>query len=99
MRAFWPPAERVQITYEQLRQAVLTDTPLLGPEGLRFDRSGFLGLMTATDSEVEFTATLIGALRPAWSPHRDVRLDTLGAAYALLLRSTPTEALTSWEVG
>ena len=71
-RSFWPPAEAAQVDYETLRGHVLELTGL--PEGLaaaRFARRGLAGLIAWPAAEPVFVADLVGAARPAWTPHED----------------------------
>ncbi len=51
----------------------------------RFERRGLAGLIAWPASEPVFAARLAGAVRPAWSPHADPRLEALAAGYELLL--------------
>jgi hypothetical protein len=85
-RPFWPVGEAAQADYESLRSHVLTVGAL--PDSLaatRFARRGLAGLITWPAGEPLFHADLIGAIRPKWSPHADLRLDALAAGFALLL--------------
>ncbi len=85
-RSFWPPAEPAQIDYETLRAHLLENDQL--PDDLaaaRFARRGLAGLITWPVSEPIFVAELLGAARPAWSPHADPRVDALAAGYQFLL--------------
>ena len=84
-RSFWPPAEASQVDYETLRAHLLEHGRL--PDGLaaaRFARRGVAGLIAWPAAEPVF-AELLGAARPAWTPHADPRLDALAAGFALLL--------------
>jgi hypothetical protein len=85
-RSFWPPVEPAQIDYETLRAHLLETDQL--PDDLaaaRFARRGLAGLITWPVSDPIFVAELLGAARPAWSPHADPRLDALAAGYQFLL--------------
>jgi len=85
-RSFWPPAEAAQIDYEALRAHVLGRDRL--PDDVaaaRFARRGLAGLITWPVSDPVFAAELLGASRPAWSPHADPRLDALADGYQFLL--------------
>ena len=85
-RSFWPPAEAAQIDYETLRAQVCGPTGL--PEGLaaaRFARRGLAGLIAWPSAEPVFVAELVGAARPAWTPHEDPRVAALAAGYEFLL--------------
>lgn len=96
-RSFWPPVEPAQIDYEALRSHVLEHDGL--PDDLaaaRFARRGLAGLIERPVSDPVFLAELIGAARPAWSPHADPRLQALAAGYAFLLDAAagrPTSSL------
>ncbi len=90
MRSFWPAAEAAQADYETLRQAALVgDEPLSIAAG-RFARRGLAGLIAWPNAEPVFVASVVGAVRPAWSPHNDPRLDALAAGFELLL-TTPID--------
>lgn len=85
-RSFWPPVEAAQIDYETLRGHVLERDQV--PDDLaaaRFARRGLAGLITWPVSDPVFVAELLGASRPAWSPHTDPRLETLASGYQFLL--------------
>jgi hypothetical protein len=59
---------------------------------VRFARRGLGGLIAWPDAEPVFRAELVGALRPAWTPYADPRIEALAAAYRLLL-DTDTHGL------
>ena len=85
-RSFWPPTEPAQIDYEALRAHVLELDRL--PDDLaaaRFARRGLAGLIRWPVSEPVFLGELVGASRPAWSPHADPRIAALAAGYQFLL--------------
>lgn len=85
-RAFWPVGEAAQADYETLRAQVLAVGGL--PESLpaaRFTRRGLAGLIAWPAAEPGFTAAVLSARRPPWTPHADPRLDALAAGFALLL--------------
>jgi hypothetical protein len=85
-RSFWPPVEAAQVDYEALRAHLLEHDRL--PEGLasvRFSRRGLAGLIAWPAAEPVFVAELIGAARPAWTPHLDPRVTVLAAGYQFLL--------------
>ena len=85
-RSFWPPAEAAQVDYEALRVHVLHGGEL--PDDLaaaRFARRGLAGLIAWPVSEPVFVAALVGAVRPAWTPHIDPRMSALAAGYQFLL--------------
>lgn len=88
-RSFWPPCEAAQLDYEALRAHLLAHDDL--PEGLasaRFTRRGLAGLIAWPAAEPVFAAELIGADRPAWTPHLDPRVAALAAGYQFLLDIT-----------
>ena len=90
MTRFWPVGEAAQADYEALRAAVLAGVPWCGPAAARFQRGGLWGLIRRPTADPTFLATLVGALRPPWSPHTDPRLDTLADAYQLVLAAGDT---------
>lgn len=85
MRARWLVGEAAQADYEALRAAVLAGRPLLGVAAGRFERRGLAGLICWPTAAPAFAATVVGARRPAWTPHADPRLDALAAGYQLVL--------------
>jgi len=88
MTRFWPVAEAAQADYERLRDAVWPGGDL--PDDMvsaRFRRRGLAGLIAWPDAEAVFWSQVIGATRPAWTPHRDPRVDALASTYRLLLAS------------
>jgi hypothetical protein len=70
VRKFWPPAEGAQADYEALRAAVLAGTPAAEVAAARFARGGLAALIARPVADPVFVATLRGAPRPAWTPHR-----------------------------
>ncbi len=96
-RSFWPPVEPAQIDYETLRAHVVENDLLPdGPVGTRFGRRGLAGLITWPVSDPVFVAELLGASRPAWTPHTDPRVEALAAGYQFLLDAAaalPTQSL------
>lgn len=95
MNKLWSAAEAAQADYETLRRATLEGIPLVGVAAQRFARRGLAGLITWPAAEPVFDATLVGADRPAWSPHSDPRIEALASAYALLLTTDTTQAVTT----
>lgn len=82
------PGEDAQAQYETLRTHVLEYGQM--PSSLvaaRFTRCGLPGLISWPNGEGSFRAELVGARRPAWTPHRDPRTDALAAVFAVLLGS------------
>ena len=92
-RSFWPPAEASQVDYETLRAHLLEHGRL--PDGLaaaRFARRGVAGLIAWPAAEPVFVAELLGAARPAWTPHADPRMSVLAAGYQFLLDTAASQA-------
>ncbi len=89
MKARWSAGEAAQADYEALRAAALAGTALLGPAAARFERRGLAGLICWPAAEPAFAARVVGARRPAWTPHADPRLDILAAGYQLVLARQP----------
>jgi hypothetical protein len=87
MRSLWPPAEAAQADYEHLREAIIEGRPLIGPVAARFEAQGLWGLIRRPVAEPVFVARLHGALRPAWTPYGDPRLDLFADALELVLNS------------
>ena len=85
MRTFWPAAEAAQADYETLRQAALAGDEPSSIAASRFQRRGLAGLIAWPTAEPVYAASVVGAARPAWSPHHDPRLDALAAGFELLL--------------
>jgi hypothetical protein len=95
-RSFWPPVEAAQVDYETLRAHLLEHDTL--PDDLaaaRFARRGLAGLIAWPVSEPTFVAELVGAARPARSPHAYERISALAAGYQFLL-DTAVAALQRW---
>lgn len=84
-QCFWPIGDAAQADYEALRTAVLAGTALPNLAAARFARRGLAGLIAWPVAEPIYSAILLGAQRPAWTPYADVRVDALAAAYELLL--------------
>jgi len=57
----------------------------LAPASARFARRGLAGLIAWPAAEPVFLADLVGAVRPAWTPHEDPRVAALAAGYGFLL--------------
>jgi hypothetical protein len=86
MSHFWPPSEQSQHDYERLRSVVVgTGATADDLAAARFARRGLAGLITWPDAEPVFSASVIGATRPPWTPYGDPRLCAVAAAYRLLL--------------
>ena len=95
MNKLWSAAEAAQADYETLRRASLEGVPLVGVAAQRFAHRGLAGLIAWPAAEPVFDATLVGADRPAWSPHSDPRIEALASAYALLLATDTTRPVTT----
>jgi hypothetical protein len=57
----------------------------------RFARRGLAGLIVWPVAEPIFSAVMLSAERPPWTPYADPRLDALAAAYELIV-SVPADA-------
>jgi hypothetical protein len=93
-RSFWPVGDAAQADYETLRAHALTTGGL--PESVaaaRFARRGLAGLIARPAADPVFTAELIGAHRPPWTPHADPRLDALAAGFAVILEAAQRHEL------
>ena len=99
MTRFWPVGEAAQRDYETLRAAVLAGVPLCGPMAARLARAGLWGLIRRPVAEPEFLGALVGAQRPAWSPHADPRFDALAQGYQFILTPGEPRRCTLQEVG
>jgi hypothetical protein len=88
---FWPIGEAAQADYEALRTAVLSGAALQSLAAARFARRGLAGLIAWPLAEPIYTAVMLGAQRPPWTPYADSRLAALAAAYALIV-SVPADA-------
>jgi hypothetical protein len=82
----WPISEAAQADYEVLREAALLGEPAQSLSAARFARRGLAGLIAWPASQPLYTAALIGAKRPPWTPHLDPRFEALAAGYELILR-------------
>ena len=92
MRAFWPASEAAQADYEALRTAALKGQVPDSLVAARFARRGIAGLIAWPVAEPVFAARVVGAVRPAWTPRADPRLDALAAGYELLVATPVTVA-------
>ena len=88
MRSFWPAAEAAQVDYETLREAAVRATPLVGPAATRFERGGLAALIVRPSAAPVFTAVVLGATRPAWTPYEDPRAEAMIDTYELLLAAS-----------
>jgi hypothetical protein len=89
-RRLWPIGEAAQADYEGLRKAVLSGEPVGSLAAARFARRGLAGLIAWPVAEPVYTAVMLGAQRPPWTPYEDPRLEVLAAGYELILR-VPTD--------
>ncbi len=87
---FWPIGEAAQADYEVLRKAVLSGEAVHSLAAARFVRRGLAGLIAWPVAEPIYTAVMLGAERPPWTPYADPRLEVLAAGYELILR-VPTD--------
>lgn len=85
MRKFWPIGEAAQADYERLRAISIVGGHLATVTWARFERRGLAGLISWPASDPVFTATILGAVRPAWTGYVDPRLEALAGAYELTL--------------
>ena len=88
---FWPTGDAAQADYEALRTAVLAGAALQSLAAARFARRGLAGLIAWPAAEPIYSAMMLGAQRPLWTPYGDARVDALAAAYELIM-SVPAEA-------
>lgn len=94
-RQFWPISEPAQTDYEVLREAVLSGQSVQAIAAARFARRGLAGLIIWPDAETVYTPVVLGAKRPAWTPHADPRVDALFAGYELILETVRKDHV-SW---
>jgi hypothetical protein len=96
MSLSWPLSEPSQADYERLRSAVVATGAL--PDSLaaaRFARRGLAGLIAWPEALPVYSALLVGAERPAWTPHCDPRTAALAGTYRLLLDAAEDAASVS----
>ncbi len=92
MRAFWPAGEAAQVDYETLRATALHGDLPDTLVAARLARRGVAGLIAWPVAEPVFAARVVGAVRPAWTPRADPRLDALASGYELLFATPVTVA-------
>jgi selenophosphate synthase len=85
VRPFWPAGEAAQADYELLRQVALAGGASMSVAARRFERRGLAGLIAWPEAEAVFSTRVTGAVRPAWTPHVDPRVEALAAGFKLLL--------------
>ncbi len=90
-RCFWPISEQSQADYERLREAVLSGRSFASSVATKFSRRGLAGLIAWPRAEAIYSAVLLGADRPPWTPYADPRVGLLADSYELIL-STVTES-------
>lgn len=90
-RQFWPICEPAQRDYEVLREAVLSSQSLQTIAAARYARRGLPGLISWSGAETVYTCVVVGAERPAWTPHADPRDDALAAGFELILETVIKE--------
>lgn len=86
MSPLWPPCDAAQADYERLRAAVVSTGRL--PDDVasaRFARRGLAGLIAWPEADPVFVTAIVGAERPPWTPYGDPRIESLAAAYRLLM--------------
>jgi hypothetical protein len=88
MRTLWPAAEAAQVDYEALREAAVAGIVLVGAAAARFERAGLAGLIVRPLARPVFSAVVVGAARPAWTPYVDPRTEAMIDTYQLLLAAT-----------
>lgn len=86
-RRFWPVDEPSQADYETLREAVLSGQSLDNLAAARFARRGLAGLIAWPHAEPIYSAVVLGADRPPWTPYVDPRVEVLATGYELILRA------------
>ncbi len=87
-RSFWPVAEAAQADYEQLRAAALAGTPAVGGAAALFERYGLCGLIASPQAEPLYAASVVGAVRPAWTPHVDPREVALADGFQIIVAAS-----------
>jgi hypothetical protein len=88
-RSFWPVGEAAQADYEQLRALTLAGTPAVGAAAARFERYGLWGLLASPKAApVYVVASVLGAQRPAWSPHEDPRELALADGFQIIVAAS-----------
>ncbi|MGH8596573.1 MAG: hypothetical protein ACREXT_07945 [Gammaproteobacteria bacterium] len=91
IRRFWPANEPSQADYEALREAVLSGGHLESLAAARFERRGLAGLIAWPRAEPIYTAVILGADRPPWTPYADPRVEALANGYELILSALSTD--------
>ena len=84
-RSFWPAGEAAQEDYEQLRNAVLAGVPIVGTTADRFRHGGLGDLIRTPQATPLFRGGMVGAVRPAWTPHVDPRVEALADSFSWVL--------------
>lgn len=92
-RCFWPISEQSQADYERLREAVLLGRPFASAAATKFSRRGLAGLIAWPRAEPIYSAVLLGADRPPWTPYADPRVGLLADSYELILSAVTESAV------
>jgi len=92
-RCFWPISEQSQADYERLREAVLSGQPVASATATKFSRRGLAGLIAWPRAEPIYSAMLLGADRPPWTPYADPRVGLLADSYELILSAVADTAV------
>lgn len=87
-RSFWPVGEAAQADYERLRALALAGVPAVGATAGRFERDGLWGLIASPQAEALYVASVVGAQRPAWSPHADPRELALADGFQIVVAAS-----------
>lgn len=98
-RSFWPAGEAAQADYERLRACALAATPALGAAAVRFERYGLWGLIASPQAAPAYVASVVGAERPAWSPHEDPREATLADGFRIIVAAAQAATLGEEQAG
>ena len=82
-----PVAEAAQSDYEQLRAWALASRPAVGRAAAVFERRP-VGAIASPQAEPLFVASVLGASRPAWSPHSDPRALALADGFQIIVAAS-----------
>ena len=85
-RVLWPVAEAAQS--DSLRTWALAGTPAVGRAAAVFERRGLWGLIASPQAGPLFVASVLGASRPAWSPHSDPRALALADGFQIIVAAS-----------
>lgn len=98
-RCFWPISEQSQADYERLREAVLSGRSFASAAATKFSRRGLAGLIAWPRAELIYSAVLLGADRPPWTPYADPRVGLLADGYDLILSAVTESAVVERSTG